>query len=146
MKGLLRRLGVTDKKTLRALLGQLFKFGCVGLLNAALSVLIYNAVLYFNPSLYLAGNALAWVVTVAVSYLLNRRFTFKGTREAFFRGLVKCYLAYLAGLAVSTLLLLFWVEAAGIPEQPAQLINIVVMIPANFLVSKFFTFARREKE
>ena len=136
------KMGITDEETAWTFFRQAFKFGCIGLLNAMLTIVIYSLVIHFNASLYVLGNVLAWLITVGISYLLNRRFVFTDTKEGFFRGLVKCYLAYLASLIVSSLLLVLWIEMVGISEQMAQIINIIFMVPVNFLMNKLWTFEK----
>lgn len=140
MKFILNRLGIHNKEDFLKFTLSVFKFGCVGALNAAISILIFNTIVGTWPEQYLLANAAAWFITVFIAYELNRRFVFNSTKEGYFPALIKCYLAYLGGLIVSSLLLIVWVEFFSIDKTIAQLINIIIMVPANYLLGRFWTF------
>ncbi len=121
------------------------RFGAIGVLNTALSLGIFYAITWVWPQAYLLANAVAWVLTVFLSYVLNRHFVFSADRQPFLRGVAKCYLSYCAGLAISSLLLLLWVEGIGLSKTVAPLVNAVLMVPVNYLFARLFTFRCREE-
>ncbi len=127
----------------RAFVTQFVRFGIIGAMNTLLSLGIIYGIIWFWPQAYLLGNAVAWVLTVFLSYVLNRRFVFSAFRQAFWRGAAKCYLSYSAGLVISSLLLLFWVEGIGLSKTVAPIINVILMVPVNFLFARLFTFRGR---
>ena len=43
---------------------------------------------------------------------------------------------------LDSLLLVFWVEAIGIPEALAPVLNLCITIPLNFFINKYWTFRR----
>jgi putative flippase GtrA len=145
-KWVLLKLGVTDRDSFYKLLFQVIKFSIIGLTNAVISLAIYQTYITFFPGAYILANVIAWVVSVASAYLLNRRFVFKDNNVSFWNGLIKGYIAYFVSLVISSLLLVLWIEVLHISERIAPVINIVLMTPLNFLMHKFFTFRRIKKK
>ena len=122
---------------------QFIKFGLVGLSNTALSLAVYYLFMWLDPSLYIAGNTIGWVVSVANAFFWNNRFVFRSkssNRVALLKKIGKTYLSYGATFLLSTLLLYLQVDIAGWSEKIAPIINLVVTIPLNFLLNKFWTF------
>ena len=54
----------------------------------------------------------------------------------------KSLTAYGGTFALDSLLLIFWVEAVGIPEALAPVLNLCITIPLNFFINKYWTFRR----
>lgn len=140
MKAMLRKLGVVDKAGFWHLVVQIILFGLVGALNAVISLAVYYSIVSINANWYVVANIAGWIVSVASAYLLNRKFVFRDSSVPFIQGFIKCYITYAGSLLLSTILLLLWVEVLRVSEQIAPLINIVLMIPLNFLTNKLFTF------
>jgi len=140
IRNILKRLEITDKQSFWQFFWQMFKFSLVGLSNTAIYLLIYQAIVTFRPGAYISANIIAWIISTGWSYLLNRRFVFKDSEMPFITGLLRCYITYLASLVLSTLLLMLWIEIVGIPERIAPFINVVLLMPINFFMNKFFTF------
>ena len=87
---------------------------------------------------YLA-NAAGFVVSVMTNYCLNRRWTFRSTKDVsgelpkFFTVSVIAYGGQLA---------IFWLlrEQAQLAPIPSQLIAIVFVMPINFIANKLWSF------
>jgi len=146
IKNILERLEITDKKSLYKFILQILKFSLVGLSNTVIYLIVYQAIITFLPGAYIFANAIGWVISVIWSYLLNRKFVFTESETPFFTGLLKCYITYFVSLILSTLLLMLWIEVAGISERIAPFINVVLLTPVNFLLNKFFTFRSLKKD
>lgn len=117
----------------------------VGLLNAGVSMGIYYLVLFFDAGMYMFGNFAGWIVSVAFAYFLNGRFVFtEKTEHRISKGLLKAYTAYGFSFLLSTLLLFVEVELLGASKTISPIINIILMIPLNFLINKFWTFRRNK--
>ena len=54
----------------------------------------------------------------------------------------KSLTAYGGTFVLDSLLLVFWVEAIGIPEALAPVLNLCITIPLNFFINKYWTFRR----
>lgn len=124
---------------------QFIKFGLVGGLNTVLSLLIYYFCLYLGLHYYLA-NAIAWFITVNISYVLNNILTFKGEDGSVnwsLKALFKVYASYsITGIFLNTFLLWLWVQKFGISEAIAPIINLMITIPTNFILNKFWAYKK----
>lgn len=129
---------------------QFAKFALVGVTNTLLSYVLNIAVLYLLAPLalswdYIAGNVVAFVLSVLWSFYWNRRFVFqkeKTTLRTELLMLLKTYAAYaLTGILLNNLLSWLWIEHFGISKYVAPLINLVISVPLNFVINKFWTFS-----
>lgn len=122
---------------------QFIKFGLVGGLNTGISYCITNACYYLFGLNKDFSNFVAWVITVFISLLLNRRFVFAqagNEKQPFWKSLIKVYAAYSVSFLFITFLTALEEDVLGIPHYLAQLINIPISIPINFLLNKFWAY------
>ena len=122
---------------------QFLKFGIVGVSNTLISLIVYYAVLWINQDWYLAGNVLGWVVSVANAYFWNHRYVFRTKTEQILQRLKelgRTYLSYGATFLISTLLLYLEIEMAGWSAILCPVVNLLITIPLNFILNKFWTF------
>ena len=128
---------------------QFIKFGIVGLSNTIISYSVYAALTYIGVY-YVAANVIAFVVSVLNSFFWNNKYVFKKTdsekRNPWWT-LVKTFLAYaITGLVLVNVLLVLFVEKWGISKYIAPIITLVVTIPLNFVINKFWSFRTKEIE
>lgn len=138
-----RKFGVETKEDLKRALWQFIKFGLVGLSNTAVSFAIYYIFLFINPALYLWGNVVGWVVSVFNSFFWNNKYVFQQKEQSWglwFKRLGRNYLCYGASFLLGTALLYVQVQHLGISEALAPVLNLIVTIPLNFLLNKFWAF------
>lgn len=88
---------------MKQLILQILRFGGVGLINTGIGLLAIYAVLYFGKTGAVTANAIGYAIGLAVSFVLNRLWTFE-SRSSISRVLPR-YLgtagaAYLCNLAV----------------------------------------------
>ena len=91
-----------------------------------------------HVAVYLA-NALGFLVSVLTNYYLNRRWTFRSTKDVsgelpkFFTVSVVAYLGQLT---------VFWLfhTRAHVAPIPSQLVAIAVVMPINFIANKLWSF------
>lgn len=130
---------------------QFIKFGIVGLSNTVISYVIYAVSLMlfqridlFGASAYLVSQILAFVISVAWSFYWNNKYVFtqnEGETRSIWRALLKTYISYsFTGLFLNTLLLILWVQLLHISEFIAPIINLLVSVPLNFIINKFWAF------
>lgn len=132
-------------QTLIEYIKQFISFGLIGGLNTILSLGIYWLVVYLGGH-YLLANAIAFAITVFISYVLNNIFTFKGEGKAEWslRTLFKVYVSYsITGLFLTSILLWVWTDCLGINENVAPIINLFFTIPLNFLLNKFWAYKKK---
>ena len=133
---------------------QFIKFCLVGLSNTLLSYIIYLLVLWilspYNLSWdYYAANVMSFLLSVLWSFALNNKLVFHGPKEkkAVLKSLLKTYLTYVfTGVILSNLLLYIWVSRLGINKIIAPLINLVINVPLNFILSKYWAFRKPKEE
>lgn len=133
----------------KELLTQFIKFGIVGAINTVLSYIITNTCFYALNWHAQVSNMIAFVITVFISFMLNRKFVFKQENEKqnFWKSLLKVYASYsITGLFLTAILLYIEEQLLGIPHYIATLMNLVVTIPINFLLNKFWAFKQKNKE
>ena len=147
IKKIFAKLGVHNKQDLKALIIQAFKFGIVGLSNTAVWLIIYYIFVYIDKDLYLIGNFVGFVVSVANAFFWNSRYVFKdknvvrnGVFERIIRPLLKSYVAYGVTFLISQGLLYLLVTQLNVSEIIAPLLILIVTIPLNFLLNKLWTF------
>lgn len=117
---------------------QFIKFGLVGISNTAIALASYYFFLFIGCH-YLIANILAWIISVFNAYYWNHRYVFKSERQ-WFAVLIKTYLSYGVSFLLGTALLVFFIEFLGISDKIAPLLTMVVTIPVNFLMNKFWAF------
>jgi len=133
-----------NKNNKLTILKQFVEFGLVGGANTLLSLVIYWLVVHFGGH-YLLANGLGFIITVAISYVLNNTITFKGEGkpEWSFKTLLKVYVSYsVTGLFLASALLWIWTDCCGINENLAPIINLFFTIPINFLLNKLWAYKK----
>ena len=130
---------------------QFVKFGLVGVTNTILSYLLYVvSLLLFRKSGwlkkydYLVAQIIAFVISVAWSFYWNNRVVFTvedGKKRSIWKALIKTYISYsFTGLFLSSVLLYMWVSVLHISEFFGPIINLVISVPVNFLINKYWAF------
>lgn len=147
LKKLFHLFGVTDWASFWELFWQFFKFGLVGLSNTAVSMGCYYLFLFISEDLYMVGSIVGTVVSIANAFFWNDRFVFKGNSRdcrSKLKRLGKTYVSY-GGTSILTNVLL-WLEVSlfHVSKVIAPVVNLIVTIPLNFIINKFWTF-KKEK-
>lgn len=130
---------------------QFIKFGIVGLSNTIISYVLYAVVLLllqkkmlFPKIDYLLAQIVAFVLSVLWSFYWNNRMVFvveEGHKRSLWKSLLKTYISYsFTGLFLNSILLILWVNVLGISEFIAPIINLLVSVPLNFFINKFWAF------
>ena len=137
-----------------AALLQFVKFGIVGVSNTAISYgieMLCYYVLFVNVPWsesvrILATAVLAFVVSVTNSYYWNNRYVFGSGTKKTVRQHLTAYLKTVACYGVTGLLLApaikVYVTALGVPYWLSSLGALVVTIPLNFILNKFWAFRK----
>lgn len=137
------------KPDTKDLIKQFIKFGLVGVVNTFTSYAIVNSCYYLLHLHLQLSNAIAFVLSVLVSFTLNSRFVFKKrpqTKRELFGSLLKTYLSYAStGLILTAILIELECNKLGIPLYIASLMNLVITVPVNFLLNKFWAFGKRKE-
>ena len=122
---------------------QFVKFGIVGVSNTAISLIVYYIIYWINPEWYMIGNIAGWVISVSNAFFWNNRYVFKSQSEGMrqlLKRIGKTYLSYGATFLMSTACLYVEVDILPWSAIICPIINLVLTIPLNFLLNKFWTF------
>ncbi len=112
------------------------RFAGVGLLSTILDFIVLNLCLRAGASVYVAGF-LGFFAGFTNGYLLNSRYVFAhASREAY----GKYFIVSLGGLLLTELFLDIFHVRAGLSENGAKLIAVVVVFFWNYFLSKSWVF------
>jgi putative flippase GtrA len=128
---------------------QFIKFGIVGVSNTLvsyfvylISLLVFRQFSIFPKTDYLAAQVIAFVLSVLWSFYWNNKMVFKPEKErSLWKTLLKTYMAYsFTGLFLNSILLILWVQILHISEFLAPVLNLIISVPLNFMLNKFWAF------
>jgi putative flippase GtrA len=118
---------------------QFAKFGIVGISNTLLAFAVYTLLLKAFGLWYLAASAIGFGVGMVNSFLLNRRWTFRGhVGDALTP--VRWAVVQCSGLGVNEGLLYLSVDAAHVDKLLAQALVQVVVTISTFAANRAWTF------
>ena len=136
---------------------QFVKFGIVGLSNTCISYAIEMLCYYvlFRDIAWNYGmkvivvTAIAFVISVTNSYYWNSRYVFqsahKRTLKMHLIAYMRTFICYaITGLVLAPLLRI-WLGKVHVVYWLASLFTLIVTIPLNFILNKFWAFSRSDK-
>lgn len=130
---------------------QFVRFGIVGVSNTIISYVIYVVCLLFFQEMgilknidYIIAQVTQFVLSVLWSFYWNNRMVFtlkEGEKRSVWKALIKTYISYsFTGLFINSALLIVWVKVMHISEFIAPVINLLISVPLNFIINKFWAF------
>ena len=130
---------------------QFVKFGIVGVSNTIISyvlyagsLLLFKKIVIFSKVDYLVAQGIAFVLSVAWSFYWNNKMVFVNEEEQernLWKALIKTYISYsFTGLFLNSILLALWVKLLNVSEFVAPIFNLIISVPINFLINKFWAF------
>ena len=128
-----------SKEDLFNIIKQFVKFGLVGLSNTIINLAVYYGLLYLGVH-YLIANTVGFIVSVLNAYYWNRKYVFKKSENKISKSLIKTYVSYGSTFLLGTGLMFVMVHCFRISETVAPIIILLVTIPLNFLLNKFWAF------
>ena len=127
---------------------QFIEFCVVGVSNTLIHYAVYALLVFFGVN-YVLANLIAFLISVTNAFYWNNKYVFKtkkGEKRSLFGSFFKTVLSYgITGLGLATVLLVLWVEILGLPELLGPVLNLLVTIPLNFLLNKFWAFGSKTK-
>ncbi len=135
-------------------LSQFVKFGLIGVTNTLLGYFIYLLVIWllkpYNFAFdYILGSVLGFIISVLWSFYWNNKlvFTEDKAKRNILKSLMKTYLSYAStGLVLSNILLYVFVDLIGISKTIAPFINLLITVPLNFILNKYWAFRKEKKK
>lgn len=133
---------------------QFVKFGIIGISNTAISYIIYTICLllfrntnFFSKADYLIAQGIAFILSVLWSFYWNNKMVFildADEERSIWKTLLRTYISYsFTGLFLNSILLVLWVQWFHISEFIAPIFNLLISVPLNFLINKFWTFKKK---
>lgn len=129
---------------------QFFKFGVVGLSNTVISYVIYVIALLIFQAMeisentdYLIAQVIAFILSVLWSFYWNNKYVFEDSvrNRNIVQALLKTYVSYaFTGLFLNSILAILWVQVLEINKMFAPIINLLISVPINFIMNKFWAF------
>jgi putative flippase GtrA len=155
-------------------LWQFIKFALVGASNTVVNLIVYMTFCHIIGTNVHVANVTAFMVSVLWGYFLQSRFVFKENEDAekrvWWKTLIKTYVAYsFTGLFLTEILLIFWLDFVNLSQYLTPLaqwlkaninftmsevklaetivpfMNMVVTVPINFCVNKFWAYKQKDK-
>ncbi|MCR5461362.1 MAG: GtrA family protein [Acetatifactor sp.] len=137
-----------SQKTVDSLV-QFVKFCVIGVSNTLLSYALNMLTLWLLKPLglswdYYVGNLVGFVLSVLWSFYWNNRLVFTledGQKRNLGKALLKTYLAYsVSGIFITNLGSYVWIEILGISKIVAPILNLIISVPINYVINKFWAF------
>ena len=119
---------------------EVVRFIVVGLVNAAITCLIFYTMLRILQLHYIGATIVTWSIGIVFAYIFNFIWVFKPDQRLQFRGrFVKFVVTYLTSFGVNILALDHLVRIYGFDPFHAQVALIPLIVIFNFVVSKFWS-------
>ncbi len=136
---------------------QFVKFGIVGVSNTLVGYALYAVCLLLLKKLsiltdmdYIIAQTVSFLLSVLWSFYWNNKlvFTLEEHQERnILLALLKTYAAYsFTGLFLNNVLLVLWVQVLQISEFIAPFFSLLISIPINFLLNKFWAFKAQNQK
>lgn len=131
---------------------QFVKFAMVGFSNVIVSYGVYliffcffQVVRIFPETDYLIAQLIGYVLSIFWSFYWNRKYVFVEGENVvpWYKALIKSFIAYsFTGVFLNSVLSVLWVQIVGVPKIIAPIINLVINVPVNFVMNKFWAFRK----
>ncbi len=128
---------------------QFLKFCIVGLSNTLIGYVVYSLCVFLGMH-YLLANLVGFLVSVVNAFYWSNKYVFaKGNGE--YRNLywsfIKTILAYAStGIVLNSILLWLLIDQWHISEYLAPLLILMVTVPTNFIMNKYWSFKTKRAE
>lgn len=152
---------------------QFIKFGIVGAINTLLNYIIYIICISCGMH-YIIANIIGFIIIIFNAFLLQNKFVFKNDMHEKYQKwwiiLLKTYISYaFTGLLLTNFLSWIWIDVldlssllhsiyikstsfynwksdADFAKYCAPFLNCIIMVPANFLINKFWTYRSQKSK
>ncbi len=130
-----------NRDTFTAMLGQVFRYGVVGVLNNLLGYLIYLVVTWFWLDPKIAVTVM-YPIGAVTAYFGHARYSFAYSGRTS-HGIVRYVIAHLIGYGANIGMLYLFSDRLGYPHQLVQAVAIVAVAGILYMLFRCFVFPRR---
>ncbi len=125
---------------------QFIKFGCVGASNTVLHYIVYLLLALMGLQ-YMIANFVAFTISVINSFYWNNRYVFKDdgrVKRSWIFTFIKTYVSYgVTGIVLNSIMLHIEIDIWGISKLIAPIMNLLITIPLNFVINKFWAYKEK---
>lgn len=126
---------------------EVWNYLIVGLLTTIVSFVVYfgltRTLLDANVAIELQiANVISWVISVAFAYVTNRIFVFKSKNKKIFTEISKFVGSRILSLLMDVGIMFLIVTVLSMSDVIGKLISQVVVIIANYILSKLLVFKK----
>lgn len=149
---------------------QFLKYCVVGASNTLINQGIYIVIIFFRGN-YLFASLMGFVISVLNAYYWSNKYVFKEQKDrkkrVWWKVLLKTYMAYAGGFVLNALLLILWIDVIKISrfmsplagmlakwglsgcnvgflgETFASVLNLVIIIPLNYVLNKYWAYKQQ---
>jgi putative flippase GtrA len=118
-------------------------YGVIGVISALLDFVVFNRMVAITDCSYIVANIVSVHCGVVCSFTLNRQFNFK-VKDQPVKRFFTFYIVAMIGLLISSLLLVQFIEKAGLDTKPAKALTILIKAVFQFVLNKTITFKKKE--
>ncbi len=97
-----------------------------------------------NPLQLQTANVISWICAVTFAYFSNRRYVFFSCEKNRFREAGKFFLSRLTTLGMEMAIMALGVSVLGINDQVVKIAAQVIIIIANYVLSKLLVFRKKD--
>lgn len=119
---------------------QFVKFGLVGVLNTLVHYLVFLLLYRLAGLAVTVASAIGYMVGVANSFILNRRWTFRVSGSGAGSEFVKFTVVNIISMGINLLILQVVISLGGVIPEIAQVLAILCTLVVNFTGNKWWTF------
>lgn len=129
---------------------EMLNYLIVGVLTTLVSLATYflcvHTFLNANNNVELQiANVISWTISVLFAYITNRSFVFKSKSKNYLKEISSFFTSRIATLLMDMGIMFLFVTMFHINDTIAKLISQVVVIVANYILSKLFVFKKDSK-
>ncbi len=123
---------------------QFAKFSLVGTVNTVTSLTVYLLATRLAQLDPLVANALAFIVAVSISFLLNKHWTFRDRARKYVSQYVQFFSVSIIGFGISETVLFVLHKLLGLHDLLAYLVAVAGGLFWNFSVNRAWTFSSQD--
>lgn len=121
-------------------------YGIVGCCTMIVALISYYILANPLDIYYQIANVISWGLAVAFAYVTNKKFVFKSQYEDL-AGTVKEIISFVSSRVISLLAeiisMYIFVQICGLDDNVVKLMNQILVIVLNYILSKFWVFNKR---
>jgi putative flippase GtrA len=119
---------------------QLLRFGLVGASGYLVNLSVFAVMVGMAGLDHRPAATLAFLVAVTNNFVWNRTWTFRVRQGQIPHQALRFLMVSVGGFLLNLAILELLVSGWGLPELPAQAAAVAVVMPANFLGNRLWTF------